>query len=157
MNTCKQIINVTELKELYEVSSRIKNRLEALRSYWDDSLVTIIFDHLKCVLDDDADYQKIFVDDSLVPIIFDHLKSFHDNCVDYKEFFVDDLVSDDVLRSYNMKYSIFKNAVVFLEEKGCLVELTEILDFLKSLGTWDGIPLTDDALRDKLLWKKLSG
>ena len=121
--TTRKIIDVATLRELIDKSSRVRKRLRAIRSYWDDSLVPIIYDHLKSFLVDDINYQKLFVVD---------------------------LVSDDAFESYNLKYNIFNKAVRFLEDKKCLVEIAETLNFLKSLDTWDSIPLTDEALKRKI-------
>jgi len=111
------------LRELIDKSSRVRKRLRAIRSYWDDSLVPIIYNHLKSFLVDDINYQKLFVVD---------------------------LVSDDAFESYNLKYIIFNKAVRFLEDKKCLVEIAETLNFLKSMDTWDSIPLRDEALKRKI-------
>ena len=121
--TARKIIDVATLRELIDKSSRVRKRLRAIRSYWDDSLVPIIYDHLKSFLVDDVDYQNLFVLDS---------------------------ISDDAFDSYNLIYNIFNKAVRFLEDKKCLVEITESLNFLKGLDTWDSIPLTDEALKRKI-------
>lgn len=111
------------MRELIDKSSRVRKRLRAVRSYWYVSLVPIIYDYSKSFLVDDINYQKLFVVDS---------------------------ISDDAFDSYNLIYNIFNKAVRFLEDKKCLVEITESLNFLKGLDTWDSIPLTDEALKRKI-------
>ena len=120
--TSKQIIDVVKLKELFDVSSRVRNRLEALRSYWVVSLVCDIDDYLSTFCKDDAGYQIFFIENQF-PVV-----GFH---------------------SYNLKYSVFNKAVKYLEDKRYLFELNEILKFLRSLETWNTTPLSDEALKSR--------
>ena len=121
--TSKQIFDVAKLKELFDVSSRVRNRLEALRSYWVVSFVSDIDDYLSSFCKNDAVYQDLFVKNDFPVVEFE---------------------------SYNLKYCVFYKAVRFLEDKWCLTELNEILKFLRSLNPWDTTPLSDDALKRKL-------
>lgn len=124
--TCKKIIDVTTLNELFDKYSRVRIRLETLRSYWDFWLICKIEDKLKSFLNDDENYQNFFVENS---------------------------VSKDIFQSYNSKFNIFYKVIRFLEDKKCLSELSELLMFLRKLDIWDNTPLCEEALKRKLLWQ----
>jgi len=120
--TCKKIIDVTTLKELFDTASRVRNRLSLFRSYWDISLFSEIDNYLKNLWNSDFEYKK---------------------------FFDENLAFDCTFDSYNSMYKCFCKVVRFLEEKKSLSELKDFLNFLRSLDAWDNVPLSDEALMRK--------
>lgn len=120
--TCKKIIDVTTLKELFDTASRVRNRLSLFRSYWDISLFSEIDNYLKNLSNSNFEYEN---------------------------FFDENLALDGTFDSYNSMYKCFCKVVRFFEDKKFLSDLKDFLIFLRSLDTWDNVPLSDDALKRK--------
>ena len=120
--TKKKLLNVYELWELFESSSRIRNSLNFIRSFWEFSLLIEIQNFFKSLCIDDSDYQNIFKD------------------VEFLSYDFDTYVS-----SFNALYS----AVWLLEDKRYLSEMKATLDFLRKIDKSEFRPLSDEALRRK--------
>ena len=120
--TKKKILSVYELWELFESSSRIRNSLNFIKSFWEFSLFNEIKDFLKSLCVDDSEYQNIF-----------------ENVV----------VSDDAFISYTSSFDTLFSAIRFLEDKRCLNEMKSILEFLKKIDKSSYRPLSEEALKRK--------
>ena len=124
--TTKQILDVTKLQELFDLSKRCRNRLDSLRSYWDISLVVPIANKLKTFLLHDKNYQSIFPENFGI------------------------IDPNNGFESYNLNYDIFKKAVRFLENNKCFTKLTDLLNFLRGLKLDSDHPFSDEALKRRL-------
>ena len=121
--TKKKLLSVCELSELFESSSRIRNSLNFIKSFWEISLFNEIKDFFKSLCVDDLEYQDILKNVS---------------------------VSGDAFDSYISNFNTLFSAVRLLEDKRCLNEINEILKFLKTIDKSNYRPLSDEALKRKL-------
>ena len=123
-NTQKALtLNVSEIREVMELSSRVRNSINFIRSFWDIQLIDEIFDFFVSLCAENPEYQEIFLEYETLNDPFD---------------------------SYDSKCKVLLKGASFLRDNNRLSDIKNVIIFLKHLDKKDYEPLSDEALRRKL-------